>query len=163
MKRLLQGLVLGNIVTVMVACGGTDDNTGAEETTQSLVPVEVTFNIDEQAEPGDTLTFEVEVTQGDEQVDDAHEVTFEVWQPNHKEHSEMIEATNEEEGKYIASYTFEEESLYYVQAHVTARDTHVMPRMEVLVGDPDLSAIEDEELQTEMDHDNQNEENDHSH
>jgi len=166
MKKWIAGLLLMIIAVVLVACGSNDQQTTAEETPQSLVPLEAEFHIEEQAEPGDTISLETKVTQGDEDVEDAHEVLYEVWKANDKEHSEMIEASHEGKGIYATEYTVEDEAIYFVQVHVTARDTHVMPRMEITVGNPSID-IEEEQEGSEEDHEDHSEhgdeESDHDH
>ncbi|MEW9501653.1 FixH family protein [Jeotgalibacillus marinus] len=163
MKRSLFGVMITSLALVLAACSFDINNSEDEETPQSLIPVEAEFNIEEQAQPGDEITLEVEVTQGDEAVDDAHEVLYEVWMENDKEHSEMIESTHDGDGIYSATYMVEEEAVYFVQVHITARGTHVMPRMEVTVGNPDTTEVEEgtDESQDHEDGHDQNDEEDH--
>jgi len=144
MKRSLFGVMIASLALVLAACSSSNDDVDtSDETPQSLIPVEAEFNIEEQKQPGDEITLEVEVTQGDEAVDDANEVSFEVWMANDKEHFEMIESTHDGDGIYSATYNVEEEAVYFVQVHITARGTHVMPRMEVTVGNPDTTEVEE--------------------
>ena len=74
------------------------------------------------------------VTQGDEKVEDADEVVFEVWEEGKKDDSVKIESTNEKDGLYTAETTFDHDGLFHVQVHVTARGLHTMPIKEVTVG-----------------------------
>ena len=75
--------------------------------------------------------------QGNEPVHDAQEVQFEVWKENQKKMSEKIAAKLEKDGIYTAKKQFQEDGIYYVQAHVTARGMHVMPVKKLVVGAED--------------------------
>ena len=74
------------------------------------------------------------VTQGDEEIEDADEVVFEVWEEGKKSESEMIDSVNEKSGIYTAETSFEHEGTFHVQVHVTANGLHTMPLKEVIVG-----------------------------
>lgn len=135
MKKLLW---LGVPILLLAACGSDGDSAGAGNSTDII---EVEINTPQEAEVAEDVTLSVTVTQGDETVEDADEVVYEVWQSGDRDHSEMIEAEHTEGGIYEAETTFEEEGLYYMQAHTTARRLHVMPKQEITVGDPDPSSI----------------------
>ncbi|GKW47500.1 FixH family protein [Planococcus sp. NCCP-2050] len=136
MKKLLW---LGMPILLLAACGSNDDDSaGAGDSTQ-IVEVEITTP--QEAEVAEEVTLSVTVTQGSETVEDADEVVYEVWQSGDRDNSEMIEAEHTENGIYEAETVFEEEGLYYMQAHTTARRLHVMPKQEITVGDPDPASI----------------------
>lgn len=80
------------------------------------------------------VTLKAHLTAGKENVDDAQEVQFEVWKENEKKQSEMIDGKLDKDGVYTAKKTFEEEGIYYIQAHATARGMHVMPVKKFVVG-----------------------------
>ncbi|MTD31647.1 FixH family protein [Planomicrobium sp. YIM 101495] len=136
MKKMM---FLTIMILFLAACGSDSDSAGAGD---MVVEVEVDIQTPEQAEPGDTVALIAEVTQGGEAVEDADEVVYEVWQSGHRDHGEMIEASHSEDGLYEAEKLFEEEGLYFIQAHTTARSMHVMPKQEITVGDPDPDSIE---------------------
>ncbi|WP_160031935.1 FixH family protein [Paenibacillus sp. An7] len=79
----------------------------------------------------DLVQLEAIVTQQDEYIDDADDVTFEI----SLEGSMGLEvaATYEGEGKYTAVYQFPVEGVYKVTSHVTARGMHSMPSKQVEV------------------------------
>lgn len=126
------------LVLLLAACGEEDSSAGTGEMPQQ---VEVEFNTQEAADPGEEVLLSATVTQGTEAVEDADEVVFEVWQSGDREHSEMLEASHTQDGVYEHSWTVEEEGLYFIQAHTTARRMHVMPKMELTAGDPDPESI----------------------
>lgn len=124
---------------LLAACGtGEADSPGAGE---PLEEVMVAFNTEQQAAVAQEVVLSVSVTQGDEAVEDADEVVYEVWESGDRDNSEMIPAEHTEDGVYEAKTSFEEEGLYYMQAHTTARSLHVMPKQEVTVGNPDPDSI----------------------
>ncbi|MDQ0430246.1 hypothetical protein QOZ98_003084 [Planomicrobium stackebrandtii] len=136
MKKFLW---LGLPILLLAACGtGEADSSGAGDPIEEVM---VSFNTDTQADPSEEVVLSVTVTQGDEAVEDADEIVYEVWESGNRDNSEMITAEHTEDGVYEAKTTFEEEGLYYMQAHTTARSLHVMPKQEVTVGNPDPDSI----------------------
>lgn len=125
---------------MLLAACGTDEaeTTGAGN---SLEEIEVAFHTPSQAEPAEEIVLSVSVAQGGEVVEDADEVVYEVWESGNRTESEMITAEHTEKGVYEAETSFEEEGLYFVQAHTTARRMHKMPKHELTIGDPDPDSI----------------------
>ncbi|OEH91555.1 FixH family protein [Bacillus solimangrovi] len=133
MKKLL--VVLFSALLVISGC--------AQEKQESSSEEEVPVRLDVAIElPSDDIQLEQEVTikaivsQGDEMVEDADDVKFEIWKSGQDEH-EMIDGNNVGGGEYNVSKSFTEEGTYYVIAHVTARKMHTMPKQEFVVGNPD--------------------------
>lgn len=126
------------LVLLLAACGEEDSSAGTGEMLQEVT---VEFNTPETVEPGQSVLLSATVTQGEEAVEDADEVVFEVWQSGHRENSEMLEGAHAEDGVYEHSWTVDEEGLYFIQAHTTARRMHVMPKMELTAGNPDPESI----------------------
>ncbi|ALS74579.1 MULTISPECIES: FixH family protein [Planococcus] len=126
------------LVLLLAACGEEDSSAGAGELPQE---VEVEFNTQETADPGEEMLLSATVTQGTEAVEDADEVVFEVWQSGARDNSEMLEASHTQDGVYEYAWTAGEEGLYFIQAHTTARRMHVMPKMELTIGNPDPETI----------------------
>lgn len=87
----------------------------------------------EEIIPDQEVIVEAHVTQGDEKVEDASEVKFEIFKSGVKE-TEMIKGEHKGEGVYSMKKTFKEEGSYSVVAHVTARDLHSMPKKDFQVG-----------------------------
>ena len=92
------------------------------------------LTVTEQVEVDGTIKMAAVVTQGDDKVDDADEVEFEVWEEGKKDESVKIESTNDKDGLYTAETSFDHDGLFHVQVHVTARGLHTMPKKEVTVG-----------------------------
>ena len=139
--KLKHFFVLALLLMFLTACNsGTNNNENSKENEMPQM-VEVEILLPENIEPNEEVTIQARVTQGDEMVDDASEVMFEVWQRGQEEDHDMIEGTNDGDGIYSFTKSFEE-GFYFVVAHTTARDLHVMPRDEFTVGNP--TPIEDE-------------------
>lgn len=83
----------------------------------------------------------VRVTQGGEAVDDADAVTFEVWESGKRDASVMLDGEWMRDGVYSVKHTFAQDGVYYMYAHTTARGMHVMPKIELIVGEPDYDQV----------------------
>ncbi len=149
-------------LTMLAACGE-DDGEQSGGDVINTDPLEVEVLMDDIADPGEEMMLEALVTQGEELVNDANEVTFEVWQEGQKEHSEMVDYTDVDEGVYSAPFTFGEEAVYFVQPHVTARGMHVMPVHEIAVGDVELTGRYDENDAEDAHEHDDHEEGEHDH
>ncbi|MCA0988698.1 FixH family protein [Guptibacillus algicola] len=134
MKKISILLSMLCLFLVLAACGQNDNTDKEESGASEPQPLEVSLDTPETAEKGQELTFSATVTQGDEAVEDASEVMFEIWKEGDKDNSEMVEAEHEGEGVYSIKKTLEEDGTFVVQSHVTARDLHTMPKNKVTVG-----------------------------
>jgi len=137
-------LLLG-IGFLFVACQSNDNMSDDE-----LRTLEVEFEVPETAEINETVELKASVTYGDELVEDADEVVFEVWEKGNREDRKMIDAENEGEGVYMATTSFDYDGIFEMYAHTTARDLHTMPKKEVIIGEGgDYEDNEDYEFHTE--------------
>ena len=106
----------------------------SEEAEPKMLEVELPVN-PEKADAGETVSFEAAIRYGDETVTDADEVKFEIWK-SQDEHHDIIPVKAAKNGKYALEKSFTEEGTYYVYSHVTARDMHIMPKKEFIIGKP---------------------------
>ncbi len=132
MKRKL-GLLVGIFMLAMMAACGKEE-TVKEDDTGVPLPLDVQLTVTEQVDINGKIEMAAVVTQGDEKVDDADEVEFEVWEEGKKDDSVKIESKNDKDGLYTAETSFDYDGLFHVQVHVTARGLHTMPKKEVTVG-----------------------------
>ncbi|WP_246197210.1 FixH family protein [Cytobacillus depressus] len=118
----------------LAGCG---TNGQKDQQAEDVLPeiIEANLDVPEKAEVGEEVLLAVTVTQGEKAVEDANEVKFEIWKEGQKDSSKLVEAKHTEKGKYEATYAFEENGLFNVQSHVTARDMHTMPTKQIQVGD----------------------------
>ncbi len=127
MKKLIPLLIFSFLCT---AC---EQDKAASAPTKTLEEINVQVETTpETIYINDEVTLKVIVTQGNEKVDDASEVMFEIWKQGEEEH-EMMEAVHEDGGVYTIETSFAEDGTYSVIAHTSARDLHVMPEVELTV------------------------------
>ncbi|WP_404454257.1 FixH family protein [Virgibacillus necropolis] len=130
MKKIL---LLTIIIVLLSACGKSDESTNSSSE-DVIKPIEAVLDVPEKLDVNEAVTLSVTVTQDEGVVDDASEIEFEVWKNGEKEESKMIQANHQKDGVYTAEKTFDENGIFYVQSHVTARDMHTMPKAKITVG-----------------------------
>lgn len=159
LKKLTYLVILLSVMVVS-ACGKDDDNHGADTNEdKTLKTIEVDLQVPEHANPGEDVLIQARVTQGNEKVEDAQAVKFEIWEKNDKENSEMIDFTDHTDGTYSITHSFEKEAIYEVQVHVDARNMHVMPKSMIQVGEVSLDDYEE----ANDEHSHSKDEHSHSH
>lgn len=134
----MKKLILIALSLILAACGTGKADTGVADFKVEELVVEI--QTPEQVETGEKVLLIAKVTQGDEAVEDADEVMFEVWQSGSAKDSKMIEARHVGEGIYEAETTFEE-GVFFAYAHTTARGLHAMPKQQITAGNPDPASI----------------------
>ncbi|RIW29363.1 hypothetical protein D3H55_19055 [Bacillus salacetis] len=133
----------------LAACGAQDEQNTSESQESSETPKALEVDLStkpgvDELEDGKEFTIQAKVTQGDENVDDAKEVEFEFWKKGEEsEEHEMIEGDSQGDGVYTISKKVDEPGVYYVISHVTARDMHTMPKLELAIGDVEEHAHEE--------------------
>lgn len=133
MKKKLGLLFLAFSLATITACGKEEKTNKAEEP-DALLPLEVELTVTETVDVNEMVKIEAVVTQGEEKIEDADEVEFEIWEDGKKEESIKLASTNEKDGVYTAEKAFEKDGVYTIQSHVTARNLHTMPMKTVTVG-----------------------------
>ena len=117
---------------IVSACGNKEDQDQADTELPEFVEVKLTVT-PEHGQANEPIVFEAKVTQGEENVEDADEVKFEIWRAKDENH-EKVTVKHAEDGIYRLEKSFEQEGTYYIISHVTARDMHNMPREEFVIG-----------------------------
>lgn len=152
MRKNVMLMALGiTFALLMTACGSGDDDGNLNDDNNELATLEVDFPLPETADVGEEVILEAHVTYGDEVVDDADEVEFEYWEKDDKDNSTMVEAENAGDGSYTATVTFDDDAVYEVYAHTTAREMHTMPKKTIQVGDAEADLNDDEEENEHID------------
>ena len=156
MKAFLIGISLVVGLSISSGCQSqsqaneSDSQMNNKDTTSEVLAPEVQIEAEEQVEKGQKETITAIVTLGEDFVNDA-DVVFEI---KHNEDSEKKTANFVENGKYMIDYTFESDGQYDVIAHTNAEDYHIMPSIQVQVGDPVDSQLDEKSETTEHhDHD----------
>ncbi|GIM46225.1 hypothetical protein DNHGIG_17740 [Collibacillus ludicampi] len=129
-SRWLPALAALTIVTFAWGCSSNTTETASLDSS----PLHVSFSTTPPStvKVGDQVTITVTVSQNGKPVEDAKDVTFEVWKEKQDQH-EMIKANKNGDGVYSIPYTFRQEGTYFIMYHVTARDQHSMQKMELKV------------------------------
>lgn len=144
MKKLVYVFIFCLFLSITAACGNQHEDHNNQP---QMLEVDLSVN-PEKGEVNKPITFKAKVTQGNEKVNDADEVTFEIWRSKDENH-EKIDIKNPKNGVYSIEKTFQQEGTYYIISHVTARDMHNMPKKEFVVGTP--SEPEDDQADNSMD------------
>ncbi|EMR06268.1 hypothetical protein C772_01913 [Bhargavaea cecembensis DSE10] len=143
MKKFNFMLLSAFLILLLAACGtaedgksgdgGGHDGSHAEHGDEDAVvhPLTVDMQLPEKAAAGEEVTIRTVVTLGDEVVEDADEVKYEI--QNEAGESEMIVAEFDGEESYPITKTFDEPGTYKVIPHTTARGQHTMPAKEIII------------------------------
>ncbi|MFJ7725700.1 FixH family protein [Neobacillus sp. NPDC097160] len=145
MKKFLSIFLTVLFLSIAVSCDQQQKENAGKPPEMIDVVLSVKPSTEELNKP---ITFEAKVTQGNENVNDADAVIFEIWRAKDEKH-EKIEIKHAENGVYRLEKTFQQEGTYYIISHVTARDMHNMPKKEFIVGTP--SEPEDPKAKDSMD------------
>lgn len=164
MKKWLMSLFVV-IPLLLVGCNS-DDNEQVDTNTDPIDPesLEVVVEIltPEQLQVNETVELKAKVTQNKEAVNDA-DMEFEVWESGFRDNGKMIKATFDKDGVYKAETTFDHDGVYYMFAHTNARGMHVMPKQKLIVGNPDMSKVIEDNSSDTMDHFGEQEDDSHEH
>lgn len=131
MMRKLFLFMVALFLIFLAACGNNNNNDS--EDSEELKALDVEFEIPKTAKKGEKILLKATVTYGDELVDDADEVNFEYWEEGREDESTTIESINNENGTYTAEIVIENEGIFSIYAHTTARGLHTMPLKSVTV------------------------------
>ncbi|WP_078432264.1 FixH family protein [Metabacillus halosaccharovorans] len=160
MKAFLIGISLVIGMSISSGCQSQSQANESDQksmnTTNEVLAPEVQIIANEQVKKGKRETISAVVTVGDEFVDDA-DVEFEI---KRDEESEKITANSKDKGKYTIYYTFKSDGQYEIIAHTNAEGYHIMPSMQIQVGDSDTdsSPKQDEKSETSEHHHDHEEE-----
>ena len=131
MKRLVY-FVMSTLLLIVLASCGSDTKQSSEQPKMLNVELSISPSKGEANQP---VTFEAKVTEGNDKVNDADEVLFEIWRSNDENH-QKIEVKHPKNGIYHLEKSFQQEGTYYIISHVTARGMHNMPKKEFTIGNP---------------------------
>lgn len=153
MKQLFLAFIA--VPALLVGCSSNETEVDTNDEPVDVEALEVKVNIltPEKAAVNEPIELAAHVTQNNENVDDADSVQFEVWESGYRDDGQMIDGKLEGEGVYKAEITFDHDGVYYMYAHTNARGLHVMPKQQIIVGNPDMSKVkEDEGSESMMNH-----------
>jgi YtkA-like len=135
MKKWLLAMVM--ILVFCSAC--TNDKKEEAKAEKSLEPINVEVKTNpETIKVNEKIEIQAIVTQGTDKVTDADDVEFEIAKKGEK--SEKILGKHKADGVYVVEKTFDSEGVYEVTPHTNARGLHVMPTVEIKVGNVEHKA-----------------------
>lgn len=151
MKQWMFSLVA--VPVLLFGCGEEEPVVDTLDSGENMpVAIEVEILNAAQFNASEAVELSARVTQGEETVNDADEVKFEVWESGMREMGVMMEGTLTEDGTYVVNHTFDHDGVYFMFAHTTARGLHVMPKQEIIIGNPDMSKVLEDDGSMSMDH-----------
>lgn len=150
MKKIVLAAVLA--LTLAACSDEADTPIDTNDVVAEISEVEIEFLTPQQLNVNEPVKLEVKLTQGDEIINDADDVQFEVWQSGLRDEGELIEGEFIGDGVFSAETTFKEDGIYYMYAHTNARGMHVMPKLEMTVGNPDMSKVLPDDSTDSMEH-----------
>ncbi len=152
-----------SLVAVPALLFGCNEEPEVDTIDSGVMPQEVIVDIQtpEAVNANEVIDLVAKVTQAGEAVDDGS-VEFEVWESGLRDQGQMIEGALDQDGVYTAQFTFEHDGIYYLFAHTNARGFHVMPKQKIVVGNPDMSKVLEDNSSDTMHHGDEHDEEDHS-
>lgn len=152
MKKWLFTFITVSALLVGCSSSETEVDTNDEPIDVEALEVKVNILTPQTAAVNESIELAAHVTQNNENVDDADSVQFEVWESGYRDDGQMLDGKLEGEGVYKAEITFDHDGVYYMYAHTTARGLHVMPKQQIIVGNPDMSKVKEDEGSDSMNH-----------
>ncbi|MEJ9280528.1 FixH family protein [Ureibacillus thermosphaericus] len=145
MKKMM--ITLLAVPMLMMGCSSNEPEVDTNEEPIDVSDLEVKVEIltPTEVKVGEPVELAAHVTQNNENVEDADEVKFEVWESGLRDYGTMITGEHVGDGVYKAEYTFDHDGVYYMYAHTTARGLHVMPKQQIVAGEPDMDKVIPEE------------------
>ncbi|GAB4074561.1 hypothetical protein GCM10028778_20640 [Barrientosiimonas marina] len=120
-------------LALLASCGDDDDNESVDMDDVKMLKVD--FEPPKTVDVDKTFELKANVTYGDSKVTDAEEMRFEYWKKGDKDNSTFVKGDNNEDGTYTTDVSFDDDGVYEVYAHTSARDLHTMPKRYIAVGD----------------------------
>lgn len=150
MKKCLASLFIA-VPFLLVGCSSDSVDTNDEVIDPASLEVVVDILTPEKLAVNEKVELQAKVTQNNEAVNDAEEVQFEVWESGYRDAGHILNAKLDKDGIYKAEFTFDHDGVYYMFAHTTARGMHVMPKQKIVVGNPDMSKVVEDNSSDTMD------------
>lgn len=151
MKKWLLSIVA--VPVLLMGCASNDHEVDTNEEPVDVAALEVIVHIltPEEVAVNEPVELAAHVSQNKEDVNDAEAVEFEVWESGYREEAQKIEGKLDADGVYKAETTFDHDGVYYMYAHTTARGLHIMPKQQIIVGNPDMSQVKEDNSDESMD------------
>ncbi|MCU7556289.1 FixH family protein [Macrococcus capreoli] len=135
MKKIM---LIAASALLFAACGHEEKHEGHEGhskhvESKDVKALTVDLKAPAKAKAGEKVTITAKVKYGDDAVNDADEVMFEIIKDKDMKKSVKEKVKKAENGVYTLEYTFKEKGNYNVISHVTAHNSHTMPNADIVV------------------------------
>lgn len=150
MKKMFTLLTI--ILLLLSGCGKSQEEGKKSDGNKEEQPAMLTaeLQLPNEAKANEPVKIGVMVKKGDQFVDDASEVLFEM-RDKEGTYKERQEGVLEKDGFYKVEHTFPKGGTYEVSAHVTASNMHAMPEKNLVVHEGKEESLENvEEEQSEQ-------------
>lgn len=149
MKKWIVSFVA--IPLLLVGCASNEPESISNVVDVAALEVKVDILTPQEVAVNEPVELAAHVHQNDQNLDDAS-VKFEVWESGYRNGGEMIEGKYDADGVYKAEKTFDHDGVYFMYAHTTASNgMHVMPKQQIVVGNPDMSQVKPDDSSDSMD------------
>lgn len=142
MKKWLVSFIA--VPLLLVGCSSGNEAEQPNEIDVAALEVKVNILTPEKVAVNEPVVLAAHVQQNGEHVNDAGSVKFEIWESGYQDQGQMIDGELDTDGVYKAEITFDDDGVYYMRAHATARGMHVMPKQKIVVGNPDMTQVKDD-------------------
>ncbi|RHW36623.1 hypothetical protein D1B33_09460 [Lysinibacillus yapensis] len=151
MKKWLVSLVV--VPALLMGCSSNEAEVDTNDEPVDVAALEVIVDIltPEKVGVNETVELAAHVSQNNENVNDAEAVQFEVWESGYRDQAQKIDGKLDGDGVYKAETAFDHDGVYYMFAHITARGLHVMPKQQIIAGNPDMSKVKEDDSDQSMD------------
>ncbi|WP_414043760.1 FixH family protein [Macrococcus sp. EM39E] len=135
MKKLF---IIAASTLMLTACSQEAKQEGHEghatsSESKTVTPLTVELDVPAKAKVGEKVIITATVKHGEEFVNEADEVMFEIIKDKNMKKSVKEKVKEAKEGKYTLEYTFKQKGNYNVISHVTAHNQHTMPNGDIIV------------------------------
>ncbi|GAA0480205.1 hypothetical protein GCM10008986_00890 [Salinibacillus aidingensis] len=137
MKKIILFSSFFLLILFFTGCG-TQEEKGTKSKTddEQLQMIDVSLQLPSSIQVNEEVPLKAAVTLGEEKVEDATYVKFEIWKKGSaEENHEKIKAEHKGDGVYSITKTFSESGTYNIIAHTQARGMHNMPKEEFTVSE----------------------------
>lgn len=134
MRKLI--VVMLMLLFIVTAC-----NNKKVEEVNFLDPIEVQLTTETELSVNEEIVTQALITQKEVPISDVEEVVFEIWQHGNPDSYRYVEGTLVGNGVYEVTWKANEDGVYYIFYHVTAKGMHRMEKHQFVFGDVDVEKI----------------------
>lgn len=139
MKKIYGPLAAAAAILLLSACSVRSD---AADLYKQEAPLQIVMEVPEEIAPGETVSFQAQLTQNGEPVDEANFVHFEVVKQDGSIPYPMKEARAVGDGVYEMEANFRSDGLYFLEVHAGSGEAISNPQYQFIVGELSESELD---------------------